>query len=642
MNPSLYTKLFVPLRRMPTRAAKYFDDVARIFQTPFAGLPVVMWFYFVFSHFALVQSPIWRGNLPDSDDYTYLSQTLDWLQGQSWFDNVQHRMSPPEGVAIHYTRFVEMPIAGVIMLFRLFHYSWRGAAMLGALILPVAYLGVLFAALRSAAARLMEPEWAGLTAFVVMFSSTLLFKFSPGQVDHHGVEAILTITALGLTVQTFARPDQMRWALAAGAALALSTAIALEVLPWMALTAMVVGLWTVASGAKAARSAAAFGLSLAATGVVLLALDKPMASILQPDLLAYSIAYVALMGGIALALVAAAGATVIQKTGVRFIVAGGIAVILGAVYLRHYPALLAGPYGAMDKRLAALLFANLQEAVPLSKRFPVVKASYLVIPPMVAFVASLFFTRAAQDYKKWGWFLMASLLSAALSLTIFYQVRVLIYAQLFAVIPLASCVERGWAWIAARHQGRRRFWAEIGLVLAVGPLMAIFLPAVQDGRAFNTGMLLFPAQSFDASCEINSVAHILNAPPYAGRKLRLMNMTGQGSELLFSTPHEVMAAPYHTNLRGNMDSIDFFSTTDAAQAEKIARRDQIDLVVLCRNIPDMYLQGKGPHYVSFPDGGVRMVEDASLAGQLNLHKAPAWLTEIPINTPTNYLLFEVK
>ena len=121
-----------------------------------------------------------------------------------------------------------------------------------------------------------------------------------------------------------------------------------------------------------------------------------------------------------------------------------------------------------------------------------------------------------------------------------------------------------------------------------------------------------------------------------------MNMTGQGSELLFSTPHEVMAAPYHTNLRGNMDSIDFFSTTDAAQAEKIARRDQIDLVVLCRNIPDMYLQGKGPHYVSFPDGGVRMVEDASLAGQLNLHKAPAWLTEIPINTPTNYLLFEVK
>ncbi len=637
-----YIKFIASLRRIPTGMAKFFDDVARIFQTPFSGLSVVMWFYFVFSYFAMVQCPIWRGNLPDPDDYTYLSQTLDWLQGQSWFDNVQHRMSPPEGVAIHYTRFAEMPIAGVIMLFRLFHYSWRGAALLGSLVLPVVYLGVLFAALRGAAVRLMASDWVGLTAFVVMFSSVLLSKFSPGQVDHHGVEAILTITAIGLTVHAFARPDQTRWAVAAGAALALSTAIALEVLPWMALTAAIVGLWTVASGVKAARSAASFGLSLLATGAALLALDKPMASILQPDLLSYSIAYVALMGGIALALVVAAGATVIQKTAVRFIVSGGVAIILGAVYLRHFPALLAGPYGAMDKRLAALFFANLQEAVPLSKRFPVVKASYLLIPSIAAFVASLSFARVAQDYKKWGWFLMASLLGASLALTVFYQVRVLMYVQLFAVIPLAACVERGWSWIAAKYQGRQRFWAEIVLVLAVGPLMAIFLPAVQDGRAFNTGMLLFPAQSFDSSCEMTGLAHLLNAPPYADRKLRLMNMTGQGAELLFLTPHEVMAAPYHTNLRGNIDSIDFFLTTDAAQAEKIARRDGINLVVLCRNIPDMYLEGKGPHYVSFPDGGVRMVENASLAGQLNLHKAPSWLTEIPINQPSNYLLFEVK
>jgi hypothetical protein len=620
----------------------FLNDVLRIFQKPFIGLPLVMWCYFVISYIAMPRDQIWLGNLPDSDDYTYLSQTLDWLQGQSWFDNIQHRMSPPEGVAIHYTRFAEMPIAGMILLFRLFHYSWRGAALLGSFLLPLIYLGLFFFFLRIVAERFASKEWSRLSTFIVLFAPILMFKFAPGQVDHHGLEAMLTIAALGLTTRVFERPDRIRWAIAAGGVFALSTAIALEVLPWMVLASAVLGLWTLAKGRNAARSASAFGLSLFMFGAAFLVFDRPLADIFNPDLLAYSIAYVALMGGIAAALLGAAGMTLIKNVKTRFLLGVGLAVALGAVYLHRFPSLLAGPYGAMDEKLAALFFANLEEAIPLIKRYAPFKAFLCIFIPVLSLIVSLSFVRKEKDHRKWSWILLASFLAASIGLAAFYQIRVMIYAEAFSVIPLVVFVERGWVWIGRHYEGRRRFWAEIWLVLLIGPLPMILTPALLDGRSFNVGVLLFPAESVDTTCDIHSVGAVLNSPPYKDRKLRIMNLISEGAGLIFYTPHEVMSAPYHTNVRGNLDSVDFFSTTDAAQAEKIAQRDGINLVVLCHYVPQMYLKGNEPHYVGMPNGMVRMLPNNSFAGQLSSSKIPGWLKQIPIPQPSNYSLFEVK
>jgi hypothetical protein len=423
----------------------------------------------------------------------------------------------------------------------------------------------------------------------------------------------------------------------------LATAIALEVLPWMTLTSAIIGLWAVATGARAARPAAAFGLVLFLFSAVFLMLDKPPAEIFQPDLLSYSIAYVVLMGGIALALLTAAGVSRFSNSRLRLVLAGSVAVALGMLYLWRFPDLLSGPYGAMDKKLASLFFSNLEEAQPVTAHYGAYKSLLVLAPPLLGLFVSLSFLRRAEGDKKWGWLLIASLLGAAIALAAFYQIRVIIYASLFAAIPLVAFIQCGWGWVAAHCEGRKRFWAEIGLVLLVGPLTAIFLPALQDGRSFNTGMLLFPAQTFDDSCEMREVARALSAPSYAERApLRIINMIDQGPELMFRTPHAVLSAPYHTNVRGNLDALDFFATTDAARAEQIARRDGIKLVVMCRNVPDMYLQGPAPHYVALPDGEVKMRPDASLAGQLAFHQIPDWLIEIPLPQPSNDLLFEVK
>jgi len=628
---------------MNTRIAKFFNDLGRLFMPPFEGLPFVMWCYFVFSYIAVPFDPIWRGDLPDPDDYTYLSQTLDWLQGQNWFDNVQHRMAPPEGVLLHYTRLAEIPIAGVIQFFRLFHYSWGGAALLGSYLLPVLYLAGLFAALQWATARLVTPAWAGLSSFVALFAPALMFKFAPGQVDHHGLETILAILATGSAFKMFAEPNRLRWAIGCGALYGLAMAIALEILPVMALTSALIGLWVAVTGRQAARAAIAFGASLFSVSALLLVVIKPTADLGEMDLLAYSMSYVWLTAGIAAALAIASLLSAMTNKLLRLILSGGVAFLLGFIYLRHFPTLLAGPYGAMDKKLAELFFANLQEAVPLMGIYTSYQIFLCLGTCLTGLLAALYFWSRATDDKKWSWALLTALLASSMMLALVYQLRVIIYALLFSIPPLVAFAEAAAGWIGRHCLGRQRFWAEIGLVLLLGPLFAVFLPALQDNRTFSTGVLMFPVQGFDDRCEMSSLEKILNSKSYATRApLRIVSTIDQGPELLFRTKHAILSAPYHTNVRGNLDALDFFATTDPADAERIARKDGIDLVVLCRNIPDMYLKGKEPHYAALPDGTIIMRPNTSFAGQLSFHKVPAWLTPIPVPPPSNYMLFEVK
>src|SRR3954469_181192 len=55
--------------------------------------------------------------LPDNDDAMRLVEVRDFLAGQGWFDTVQHRYLPPTGASMHWSRFVDAPIAFLIAAF---------------------------------------------------------------------------------------------------------------------------------------------------------------------------------------------------------------------------------------------------------------------------------------------------------------------------------------------------------------------------------------------------------------------------------------------------------------------------------------------------------------------------------------------
>src|SRR5215467_4071610 len=49
-----------------------------------------------------------------TDDAMRLVEVRDLLAGQSWFDLVQHRLAPPDGVNMHWSRLIDLPIAVLI------------------------------------------------------------------------------------------------------------------------------------------------------------------------------------------------------------------------------------------------------------------------------------------------------------------------------------------------------------------------------------------------------------------------------------------------------------------------------------------------------------------------------------------------
>jgi hypothetical protein len=112
--------------------------------------------------------------LNDTDDNMRLMQVRGLLAGQGWYDLRQYRLNPPAGLDIHWSRLVDLPIAGLFLLFKPF----TGAALAERLacgIAPLLPLSIVMVALAATVRRLVSP---------VAWPLAILFMFgcsrSPG------------------------------------------------------------------------------------------------------------------------------------------------------------------------------------------------------------------------------------------------------------------------------------------------------------------------------------------------------------------------------------------------------------------------------------------------------------------------------
>ena len=65
--------------------------------------------FFIYSRWNAIQ---WFA-LGDTDDNLRMAQVRAWIAGQDWYDLRQYKLDPPGGADIHWSRFVDIPIAGI-------------------------------------------------------------------------------------------------------------------------------------------------------------------------------------------------------------------------------------------------------------------------------------------------------------------------------------------------------------------------------------------------------------------------------------------------------------------------------------------------------------------------------------------------
>jgi hypothetical protein len=234
------------------------------------------------------------------------------------------------------------------------------------------------------------------------------------------------------------------------------------------------------------------------------------------------------------------------------------------------------------------------------------------------------------------WILLVVLQPAALLLTLFYQSRFAVYAQMFGVVPLAFLMQWGlrrrklWD---ARLRGHDALWWLLLPALAVGiPAMMYHSSAVD--------IALFPMQGYTPPCNVRPAIEKLSQPPYyTGTPRLVLNSIDEGPELLLRTPHHIVSAPFHENVKGNLDAASFFRAQNMNDAASIARRLGADFLLSCRDIETAYLIAEEE---GAPDGYIRMPLPPPLAFRLTKPElVPDWLQPIDLGPDAEALLFKV-
>lgn len=524
--------------------------------------------------------------LADTDDALRLVQVRALLAGQGWFDLHQYRIAPPDGVVMHWSRLVDLPLAGMIAGLRPL-LGQPAAEQAAAVFVPLLTLLAAQLGLGRLALRRLGPDFVFLAAVLMVLMLPAMAQFKPLRIDHHGWQIVAVVAALNALLTT----DPRRAGWLAGAALAAGLAISLELLPFAALFAAVfAGRWGHDPSPRAGLVHYLDALTLC-SGALFLATHG------LADLTAYcdalSPAYLAGLAATAFAVRAiacwaasrapAADGWLASQQGVAAQGLGmlGVAGLLGAgVFLWLAPQCTAGPFARLDPLVKDLWYDNVREGRPVWHQDFAVAAQMLVLPAIALQAA----VRLARDEHARFWGEYALLLGGAMAIAVAVS-RFSAAAAAIAVVPLAWQLRR-WARRVSRTPGWPRRLA-LALVIGIAVMPGLAIEGIRSGYQW-----IAPRPSLavrdeprghDAAsaCAMPvSLAPLGRLPP--GTILAPLDL---GPYLLLDTPHRVVATGHHRASAAMHDVIAAFLGSPAA-AHAIIRRRRVDYVVLCHDLAE--------------------------------------------------------
>jgi hypothetical protein len=468
----------------------------------------------------------------DNDDILRLVMVRDFIAGQSWFDTTQYRLLPPSGVVIHWSRYIDLGIALVIMpLARVMPMAQaeQWATVIWPMLILTAHLG-LFA---FATARLFGVTAACFALLIaVCWPVTGYIHASIGNLDHHNVQMLMmSIVALALIW-----PDRgFGVAVLAGIAAAFSLAIGLETLPFVIAAGVIALTQFLAQGDRRhGMFLAGFAVTLGiAAGVLFLGQTAPaLRGALWCDRLALPVLAV-----ICVAVSASLAACLARPWGLLAGLVCTVGVTLAGLVI-IWPLLgscLAGPYGDLPQTLQTHIATRITEARPAHQFLRESPAAFIVIAlPVIACVIGAMAQARKDAACRVLWLLCA--LGLAMML---YQMRSVIMAG--AVVPVLGGVILAQA---LRYYKRQRS-AFAGLrLLTLG--VALGGPAI---IAQPVASLTSHATVQQGTCRDDRALAALDDLPLAV----FVTPFDLGPAVLWASGHAVVSAGYHVDpaLLGN-------------------------------------------------------------------------------------------
>ena len=587
------------------------NGIARDLDRHWLLLVLVAWAavagWYLFDRWTMVR---WL-SLGDTDDNMRLMQVRAWMAGQGWYDLRQYRMNPPAGFDIHWSRIVDLPIAGLILFFRLFTGpSWAERLAVG--VAPLLPLGVAMVALAATARRLVGAlAWPFALLFLVTSATATMTMFMPERIDHHGWQ----LAALGVTVAGLCDPRQARGGVLVGLATAFSLSIGLEMLPYAAMAGAIIALrwvWDAGEARRLATYAATLGGGGAAgfAAFASYANRAPRCDALTPVWLSVVVAAGALL--LILALVSP------RRPALRLVLAVAAGVMIALGFALAFPQCLGRPE-QVSPELARTWLDNVKEAKPLWKH-PFRVAFPIAMLPLIGLVGAGVATwRARRTPLVVGWAAVALFTAFAVAM-LGWQTRAAAAAQLLAIPGAVALAALLLPWLL-RHRSPvvRVGGTVIGFFLVTGLFAGLLISWFPIDRPSAYTRRVNKATG---ECMRTSRLLALNRVP----KATMFTFVDLGPRLITVTHHDAVAGPYHRNGAAILDVQHAFSRSPQ-EARAIMARHDATMLLVC---PDM---AESTIYRARNPGG--------FYDQLARGRRFAWLSPVPLRRGLPYRLYRI-
>ena len=583
-----------------------------VVQRHWKWLVVLVWVLVCASFLFQKWSDIRFFRLPDTDDNMRMMQVRALLHGQGWYDLRNYRMNPPFGANIHWSRLVDLPIAGLILGLRPF-LGGPGAERWAVAIAPLLpYLLLLFS-LALTARRLIHPLAYPLALLAIFFAGSTNGMFMPERIDHHGWQLAL----LACSLAAIADPKRFRGGLVLGITSALSMAIGLEMIIYLALAGAAMVLFWVVDRDETERLKV-YALSLSA-GVALAYLvfasydnRNPVCDALSPVFLSDALLGGAIIYGLAWL---SPGS---WKSRLALALAAGV--VIAGFHASVWPQCLQKPEH-ISPEAERLWMSYVKEARPVYRHGWRIAMLVLALPVTGALGWGVLAWMRRREPDLLRRILGVAAPGLVASLLLLWQTRTGPAAQMMSAVAAAAVV-----WVLfplfwkSKYSVVKVGGASAAIIVGAGAIVPLVLDFIPEKQGKPPEMAIGRANNL---CSSLWGLHPIALQP----KGLVFTFVDLGPRLITLTHHDAIAGPYHRNYPQIVDVMKAWRGSEAQAHRIIVEKYHSDYVLSCPKSSTTTI------FTSEVPGG--------FYGQLERGQVPKWLQPVQLPSDSPFKMWRV-
>ncbi|WP_112609243.1 hypothetical protein ACK83U_18410 [Rhizobium sp. WW22] len=555
---------------------------------------------------------------PDNDDAMRLVEVRDFLAGQGWFDMMQYRLGLAGGTLMHWSRFIDLPIASLILFFRMF-LSPEGAEAAALTVWPLMLVLPLVFFMGLAGRRIAGVEGMHFSLILTALFVLLSPRFVPGSIDHDNVQLGLVALTVAMLVDESYRPRNF---VIAAIALAIQLGIGAETTPFVAVACMSVACLWAWKGEIFAPAAKAFALTLTiAVSAAFFSLVPPrLYSMVTCDNLSLGFYGITSAGCVGLLLSSIFASRLSRPWRIAILAVNGAFVF--AITVALAPQCLRNPLSDLDPMLVDFWLSRVTEAqsiISVAHRQPDTLGVFYATGLLAMLVCAFRILRGTRSSLH---AMLMALIAINWVITL-VQVRGTEFANLLAIPPLALMIAELRKNYMADPRNLRAILLYAGTLLASVPAVWAVGGALASKGVVNGLMVAAPVKAEETANCISQQA----LRPIAGLAPGVVAAASNlGAPLLRFTPHRTLSGPYHRDPDGMMAEL-LIGLAEPQQAEALLREAKVTIVAFCKGDPQVELVSERA-----PKG---------LYAQLSAGHVPAYLEPIAAPAESDVQFFRV-